>query len=681
MSTRFGGQLRCSGFLGLALLLACLTPPSRALACVVGNGTGASCTEAALTACLPGGGSVTFNCGGAATITVTSTQTISADTTIDGGGVITISGGNSVGVFSVNAGVNFTVQNLTIANGNGNNASNFFGGGIFNDAGTLTVTNSTFSNNHAGGSGGGVYSGGPLTVTNSTFSDNTAGGCGCNGNGLGSGIYSGDTATVTNSTFSGNYATYSGGAIYSTFTLTVTNSTFSGNTAYYSDGGGIYSSDTLTVTNSTFSGNHADWFGSVGGGIYSGGSLTVTNSTFSGNWAASGGGIYNNSDTVTVTNTIVANSPGGGNCSGPVTDGGHNIDDGTTCGFTGTGCTSTSGSSFCNTNPLLEPAGLADNGGPTLTLAIEPNSPAVNAGDESVCSTTTGTAPVDNLDQRGFVRPAPHETNCSIGAYEYNSGISCGPGVCFFPQACVAGQCATPTPTLTPTSTPTVTPTATPTATPTNTPPAELIPGQGKSGCMLEWFTEPATAPGRNGLPAPQLTCTDDSPLCDFGATTGDHKCTFHVAVCLNVADTRLSSCTLTDVAHVQLLSPNEVKPKDPTATANRDALENALTGIGGTVGALCANTGPHKGQLCAVSSDCDSTPGSGNGVCKGRSVVFAPPLHTDNSCTAFAPIQVPLKQTTKGFKAASAMLSAKAISDAGKKGSNSLKLTCEPHS
>src|SRR5437899_8601731 len=118
--------LRCSG-VGLAVLLQCFTLPSRALACVVGTGTSASCTEAALDACLPGGGSfdgtVTFNCGGAATITVTSRKTISADTTIDGGSVITISGGNTVGVFSVNF-VTFTVENLTIANGT---SGGFFG--------------------------------------------------------------------------------------------------------------------------------------------------------------------------------------------------------------------------------------------------------------------------------------------------------------------------------------------------------------------------------------------------------------------------------------------------------------------------------------------------------------------------------------------------------------------------
>src|SRR5262249_53719986 len=89
---------------------------SSAFACVVGTGTGASCTEAALNTCLPGGGSfdgtVTFACGGAATITVTSTKTISADTTFDGGNLITISGGGMVGVFSVSSGITVTVENV-----------------------------------------------------------------------------------------------------------------------------------------------------------------------------------------------------------------------------------------------------------------------------------------------------------------------------------------------------------------------------------------------------------------------------------------------------------------------------------------------------------------------------------------------------------------------------------------
>jgi len=49
---------------------------------VVGTGTAASCTEAALDAALAGGGLVTFECGGPATIDITAGagKTITADT-------------------------------------------------------------------------------------------------------------------------------------------------------------------------------------------------------------------------------------------------------------------------------------------------------------------------------------------------------------------------------------------------------------------------------------------------------------------------------------------------------------------------------------------------------------------------------------------------------------------------
>jgi hypothetical protein len=76
---------------------------------VVGSGTVASCTEAALDAALAGGGWVIFNCGPmSATITITSVKTITVDTIIDGAGLITLS---AVGVipstplFIVNAAV------------------------------------------------------------------------------------------------------------------------------------------------------------------------------------------------------------------------------------------------------------------------------------------------------------------------------------------------------------------------------------------------------------------------------------------------------------------------------------------------------------------------------------------------------------------------------------------------
>src|SRR5262249_28449528 len=146
--------------------------PWSAFACVVGTGTGVSCSEAALDACLPDGGSfdgtVNFNCGGAATIAVTSTKSISADTTIDGGGVITISGLGVSMVFSVPAAVTFTIQNLAIVNGGASlalvNSNSLVApeftlpappGAMFN-AGTLTVTNSRFAGN-TGGFAGAIF--------------------------------------------------------------------------------------------------------------------------------------------------------------------------------------------------------------------------------------------------------------------------------------------------------------------------------------------------------------------------------------------------------------------------------------------------------------------------------------------------------------------------------------------
>jgi hypothetical protein len=437
------------------VFLAMFGATSPGFACVVGASTNASCTEAALDACLPGGGSfdgtVTFDCGGAATMTVTSTKTISADTTIDGGGVTTIIGGGPIVllvVFSVNSGVTFTVQNLTITNsvvssgfaidnsGTLTVTNSAIDGAAISNAGAATVANTTLANNLGGL--GALQNSGTLTVTNSAFSGNEP-----------RAIRNAGTATVTNTTFAHGFSVTDGGAIFNlaTGTLNVTDSTFSGNGASGNGGAVANEGGILTVTSSTFWGNGAGGFragnGGSGGAIFNvaTGTLNVSDSTFFGNHSLGGGAIGNsgtatvtnstffrdsgigilaisNSGTLTVTNSILATSgTWGTNCGGIITDGGHNIDDGTTCGFTGTGCSNTSGTSFCNTNPLLDPAGLASNGGPTQTIALEPGSLAINAGDETVCTAP----PVNNLDQRGFVRPGLGATNCSIGAYEFDS--------------------------------------------------------------------------------------------------------------------------------------------------------------------------------------------------------------------------------------------------------------------
>jgi hypothetical protein len=333
---------------------------------VVGAGTASSCSDAALNTALIGGGLVTFDCGTiAVTIDIgtgTGTKTIAVDTTLDGGGLITISGGNSVGVFSVNAGIKFTVLNLTIANGN---SAGLGGGGIYN-AGSLTVTNSTVSGNYAI-SGGGIYNVGTLSITKSSLSGNDA-----------------------------DASRSSGGAIFNAGTTTnlITNSTFSGNSAGF--GGGLYTTASGTVI--------------------------VTNSTFSGN-IGYGGGIFNGNGLVTVINTIIAASlpspSGGGDCAFTVNDGGHNLDDDGSCGF------SAANGSLSNTNPQLDPAGLKSNGGSTQTIALctaagapagcAATSPAINVGDPAVCAAV----PVNDLDQRGLPRSSSCDPVCDIGAFEF----------------------------------------------------------------------------------------------------------------------------------------------------------------------------------------------------------------------------------------------------------------------
>ncbi len=227
----------------------------------------------------------------------------------------------------------------------------------------------------------------------------------------GGGIGNSGTLTVTNCTFSGNSALNAGGGIANFGTLTVTNSTFSGNTAV--EGGGIFNfAGTLTVTNSTFSGNSAADGGGIGT-FNSSATLTVTNSTFFGNTAVHGGGIENFNGATTLKGTILANEPSGGNCdANTVTDAGYNISDDSTCGFTAPPI----GTSINNSTSLnLDPLGLDNNGGPTQTIALEPNSQAVDFIPVASCTVTT--------DQRGFPRPDSGNLNfCDAGAFESQTG-------------------------------------------------------------------------------------------------------------------------------------------------------------------------------------------------------------------------------------------------------------------
>jgi CSLREA domain-containing protein len=265
-----------------------------------------------------------------------------------------------------------------------------------------------------------------VRLSNLTFAD-AMGGQFANG-----AIENNGVLTVTNCTFSDNQAN-NGGAIISTGTLNVIDSTFVGNSALV--GGALAatrgaSGRALNVTNSTFQGNTA----SDGGAIFIGGAnLNVDSSTFTHNNALGGGAIFSTFAITTLKATILAQSSGG-NCAGKIDDDGYNISEDNSCDFTATG-------SRNDTDPLLDPNGLANNGGPTQTIALQPSSPAIDVVPKDDCPAT---------DQRGFLRPAPGQTDCDVGAFELNAvpapTIDCSeaeasrPNLVNFPVALVPEQ-------------------------------------------------------------------------------------------------------------------------------------------------------------------------------------------------------------------------------------------------
>jgi hypothetical protein len=121
--------------------------------------------------------------------------------------------------------------------------------------------------------------------------------------------------------------------------------------------------------------------------------------------------IYSTART-SLANTILYCELGQTNCyfEGPssLVDLGHNLCSDDSASFP-------SSSSRVNLDPQLAP--LADNGGPTLTMALLPGSPAVDAGDEALAPAT---------DQRGMPRPIGFASD--IGAFELEPRLTLARG-------------------------------------------------------------------------------------------------------------------------------------------------------------------------------------------------------------------------------------------------------------
>jgi hypothetical protein len=314
---------------------------------VVGDGTPASCTEAALTAALSQGGVITFRCGAAPlTLRVTSERVISKDTVLDGGGTITLSGGGQNRILKIastfdQATPRVTIQNLGFSDGRVSGTkpagdTTLGGAAIYRMGGSLTVINSRFENNRGADSGqdqaggaifslgvgetvivGSVFSGNscsnggalgnlgnPFTLVNSTLVNNRATGSGGNpGNGGNGGAITvdgqGKSVSLCGAVLNGNQARAFGGGFfrvaYQREPTTIDRSVIDGNTippAAQSMAGGLYlQNTTANITSTSIVRNSAN----SAGGLYVGPSaiLNLTNVTVSENTAKDslGGGM------------------------------------------------------------------------------------------------------------------------------------------------------------------------------------------------------------------------------------------------------------------------------------------------------------------------------------------------------------------------------------------------------
>jgi Right handed beta helix region len=376
---------------------------------------------------------------------------IAKNITISGPGSnqLSIDGNQALFVFGIFPGKTATISGLTMRNAEAGAGvwneqgtltvsdcavtSNSYQG-LYNDEGTLNVNNCVVSGNSGAGlstyhgvtnvsncvvsenSSGGLVSDGPhggpsppkgpvgsagsMTIADSIISDN-----------LGPGVSNvAGFLTVLDSTLSGNSAAQAmngagimSGPLFKTpADATIINTTISGNSAPDFGGGIAGGYWRVTIVNSTISENTA---GNSGGGI-SGTFLSIMNSTISGNSAGSGGGIYHLLFNLHISNTILNAGASGENIfnkGGTITSHGYNI-------------SSDDGGGYLNgpgdqikTDPLLGP--LQDNGGPTLTHALLPGSPAIDAGDPNF-------TPPPFYDQRGCPFLRVFNGRADVGSFE-----------------------------------------------------------------------------------------------------------------------------------------------------------------------------------------------------------------------------------------------------------------------
>lgn len=354
------------------------------------------------------------------------------------GGGIAVNGGNVTIIGSHLS--NNTVRGSLVSGGAlySQNLDSPSGGVV--TVGNITINTSVVSSNTVTGTGGALGGGlaagnGSLTLTTTTVTRNAL--TSSQRFAKGGGIFSGATSTIDESTIADNSATAPaaqygaiGGGIDTQGTLILARTTISANSASSQEGlgagGGIFAEQTtsatdhLSLTNCTIADNKAQGSPGAGGGFSTdtnpNSGISIDFCTISGNLASTrAGGIDGDAAetpvalTLVLKNSLVAGNLAGTNpdISGAFVTGGYNL----VQRFTGATIddplhlhtTDISGNSIGIDTQLRA------NGGPTLTLALQAGSPAMNAVPVANCDVTT--------DQRGVKRP--QHNACDIGSYEY----------------------------------------------------------------------------------------------------------------------------------------------------------------------------------------------------------------------------------------------------------------------
>ena len=282
---------------------------------VIGDGTPAGCTSAAVVAAVAKGGVITFACGPApVVITMSATAKVvntAQKVVLDGGGKVTLSGGGQRRILYMNTCdkaqtwatshcqnqeyPQLTLQNLVFTDGNSTGQQAFGGGGgaVFASGGRLKIVDSRFTGNRCDSTGpdlGGAavraleeWDGLPVYVVGSTFGGGPGlGGICSNGGALSSiGVswdvidcvmsYNEAIGDGANPARAGTPGGGSGGAIYTdgdTYTVTIAGTLIEHNTAEEGGGALFYVSNdhtgTLTIEDSTLSHNVSKGFSTAG---------------------------------------------------------------------------------------------------------------------------------------------------------------------------------------------------------------------------------------------------------------------------------------------------------------------------------------------------------------------------------------------------------------------------------